>query len=204
MMKGGKFRFIIHNSIIRDFSMRRAVFLDRDGVLNTCTVRGSTPYPPNDVSELCVEEGAHEATRKLKEAGFMLLVVTNQPDVARGTQTRDKIEAINAELCRQLPIDDVAVCYHDNSDNCDCRKPKAGLLTTLATKWGVDLHHSYIVGDRSGDVLAGEAAGVRTFLVERPYSKADRCRPDFTVSSLSHAADIILTLAHASPSPRPG
>ncbi|HEV7302231.1 MAG TPA: HAD family hydrolase [Tepidisphaeraceae bacterium] len=179
--------------------MPRAVFLDRDGVINTCTVKGSTPYPPNGVDELCVEPGAAEAMAKLKAAGYLLLVVTNQPDVARGTQTKAGVEAINEALRGQLPIDDVAVCYHDNADNCDCRKPKPGMLTTLAKKWHVDLHHSFMVGDRSGDIHAGESAGVRTFLVDRPYSKVDTCRPDFCVRDLAHASDIILQMVRIEP-----
>ena len=179
--------------------MRRAVFLDRDGVLNRCSVNGGVPHPPQTLDELCVEDGVADALAKLKEAGYLLLVVTNQPDVARGAQSKDVVEAINRRLREGLPIDDVAVCYHDNADNCDCRKPKPGMLKELARKWKVDLNHSFMVGDRHGDVLAGEAAGVRTFLVERPYSKANTCRPDFCVTGLSHAADIILTLTHISP-----
>jgi D-glycero-D-manno-heptose 1,7-bisphosphate phosphatase len=179
--------------------MDRAVFLDRDGVLNQCFVRQGVPYPPQTLAEVAMEEGAQSAVSRLKAAGYLLLVVTNQPDVARGTQRRQTVEALNAEISRGLPIDDIAVCYHDNADNCDCRKPKPGMLLALAKKWNVDLPHSFIVGDRSSDVLAGEAAGVKTFLVNRPYSHAEQCRPDFSVSSLSHAADIILTLSHAKP-----
>jgi len=179
--------------------MHKAVFLDRDGVINSCTVRGSTPYPPQTVDELCIEPGAAEAMRALKDAGYLLLVVTNQPDVARGTQRREVVEAINTTLRAQLPIDDIAVCYHDNADNCDCRKPKPGMLKQLGQKWHVDYLHSFMVGDRSGDIHAGEATGVRTFLVDRPYSKSDQCRPDFRVHDLSHATQIILTLTRISP-----
>ena len=167
--------------------------------MNTCFVRQGVPYPPQTIAEVAMEPGASGAISRLKAAGFLLFVVTNQPDVARGTQRRQTVEAINAQICRGLPIDDIAVCYHDNADNCDCRKPKPGMLLALAKKWNVDLLHSFIVGDRSGDVLAGEAAGVKTFLVTRPYSKIEQCRPDFCVSNLSHAADIILTLSHAKP-----
>jgi D-glycero-D-manno-heptose 1,7-bisphosphate phosphatase len=179
--------------------MNRAVFLDRDGVINRCFVRSGVPHPPQTVVEMGIEDGVAEALAKLKAAGYLLLVVTNQPDVARGAQAREVVEAINRQVCEQLPIDDVAVCYHDNADNCDCRKPKPGMLTALARKWRVDLHHSFMVGDRSGDIHAGEAAGVRTFLVERPYSNGDTCRPDFRVRDLAHAAEIILTLEHVNP-----
>ena len=179
--------------------MRRAVFLDRDGVINRCFVRGGVPHPPQALVEVGIEDGVAESLAQLRSAGYLLLVVTNQPDVARGSQSQAIVEAINAQLCNELPIDDVAVCYHDNADNCDCRKPKPGMLTSLAKKWNVDLRHSFMVGDRSGDIHAGEAAGVRTFLVDRPYSKGDQCRPDFRVRDLSHAAQIILTLAHVSP-----
>jgi D-glycero-D-manno-heptose 1,7-bisphosphate phosphatase len=179
--------------------MPRAVFLDRDGVLNRCFVRSGVPHPPQTLAEIGIEAGVPEALAKLKGAGYLLLVVTNQPDVARGNQTREVVESINQQLRDQFPIDDVAVCYHDNADNCACRKPKPGMLTTLAKKWHVDLHHSFMVGDRSGDIHAGESAGVRTFLVDRPYSKGDTCRPDFRVRDLAHAAEIILQMQRVEP-----
>jgi D-glycero-D-manno-heptose 1,7-bisphosphate phosphatase len=171
---------------------RRAVFLDRDGVLNEVTVRGQTPYPPQNAAEVKILPHVAEALADLKRLGFLLIVVTNQPDVARKTQTVAGVEAINAVLSRQLPIDEFRVCYHDDADNCDCRKPKPGLLRSAAAAHNIDLAASFMVGDRAGDIKAGKAAGCRTFLLRRPYS--GDCQPDFVVSDLQETAAIISRL----------
>ena len=169
----------------------RAVFLDRDGVINRCFVRGGVPHPPQALVEVGIEDGVTDSLAKLRAAGYLLLVVTNQPDVARGAQSQAIVEAINAQLCNDLPIDDVAVCYHDNADNCDCRKPKPGMLLRAAGEHGVDLARSFMVGDRWGDVVAGAAAGCKTLLIDLPYSQCDRCSPDHKVADLLEAARVI-------------
>jgi D-glycero-D-manno-heptose 1,7-bisphosphate phosphatase len=168
------------------------VFLDRDGVLNRTTVRDGTPYPPASVAEVEVLPGVPEALRRLRERGLPLVVVTNQPDVARGTQTRAVVEEINTFLLRELGLTAVYACYHDNADQCACRKPKAGMLTRAAAEHGIDLRRSFMVGDRWGDVAAGAAAGCETLLVDMPYSQCHRCAPDHKVADLAEAADVIL------------
>jgi len=176
--------------------LKPAVFLDRDGVLNETFVRDGTSYPPGKVADVRICPGVPNALRRLKTEGFLLIVVTNQPDVARGTQLAEEVHAINRRLAIDLPLDDYFVCMHDGSDHCDCRKPKPGMILSAAARHGIDLKRSYMVGDRSGDVLAGLAAGCRaTFLVERPYSKAEECRPDYKVRDLAEAAEIILKAA---------
>ena len=176
---------------------RKAVFLDRDGVLNDITVRGTTPYPPANRNEVRILPGVPEALAELKSAEFLLIVVTNQPDVARGTQSAAEVDAINAVLAENLPLDEFRVCMHDNADNCLCRKPKPGMILQSAAANGIDPAASFMVGDRAGDVLAGAAAGCRTILIARPYSNAGQCRPDFTAQSLAEAARIIIGLDHA-------
>jgi D-glycero-D-manno-heptose 1,7-bisphosphate phosphatase len=171
--------------------MKRAVFLDRDGVLNETFVRDGTPYPPMSVAEVRIVPGVHNALKQLKQIGFVLVVVTNQPDIARGTQTAAEVDAINKHIASQLPIDEFRVCPHDNADHCDCRKPKPGMLLAAIKTHDIDPAASFMIGDRSGDILAGAAAGCRTLLVERAYSKREQCRPDFVVSDLAEAADII-------------
>lgn len=173
---------------------RRAVFLDRDGVLNRAYVRDGRSGPPRDVGELEILPGVPEALRLLAEAGFLLIVVTNQPDVARGGQTRAAIDAINGALARRLPLDDVLTCFHDDSDGCACRKPKPGLLLQAAAARDVDLARSFMVGDRAVDVAAGRAAGCTTFLVEGfPFPVGD-ARPDHHVRDLLEAAQRIRAL----------
>ena len=174
-------------------SQRPAVFLDRDGVLNRVYLREGMPHPPDSVEQFELLPGVADAVRRLHAAGYALVVVTNQPDVARGTQTRAGVEAIHARLCAELPMLDVMTCFHDDGDNCACRKPKPGMLHEAARRWGLDLEQSFLVGDRWRDVLAGEAAGCRTILVETPYSGRGRCRPDYVVRDLAEAAAWIMT-----------
>lgn len=174
--------------------MRRAVFLDRDGVLNRTYVRDGVPHPPHAPDELEVMPGVPEALALLAARGFALIVVTNQPDVARGTQTRPMIAAINERLRAALPLDDVVVCYHDTPDGCECRKPRPGMLTAAAAAHGLDLAGSFMVGDRWSDVAAGDAAGCTTILIETPYSGRERCAPDYVAADLAEAARLIAGL----------
>lgn len=178
--------------------LQRAAFLDRDGVLNACSVdHHGVPHPPVTADDTCLLPGVAEACGRLRQAGYLLICVTNQPDVARGTQTRQRVEAINAKLMSLLKLDAVYVCYHDNEDQCDCRKPRPGMLLTAAREHEIDLSRSIMVGDRAGDILAGAAAGVKTFLLHMPYSKADQCRPDISVQSLAEVADAVLSNSEA-------
>jgi len=175
-----------------------AVFLDRDGVLNANRVEGGTTRPPESAEALEILPGVPAALAKLRAAGFALVVVTNQPDVARGKQTRAEAEAINEKLRSLVDVDAVFACFHDDADRCACRKPKPGLLLDAKARFGLDVAASFIVGDRWSDVEAGRAAGCRTFLVLNPYSGAERCSPDFTAADLSEAADKILALVTSS------
>ena len=179
--------------------LRPAVFLDRDGVLNRTAVRDGTPYPPMRVEDVEVLPGVADALKRLSDWGLLLVVVTNQPDVARGKQTREVVQQINAWLGRQLPeLNAFYVCYHDNKDACDCRKPGAGLLKRAAAERGIDLGRSFMVGDRWSDVVAGAAAGCKTFLFDVPYSQCHRCTPDHVVADLAEAAERILSLLNSS------
>ncbi len=175
-------------------SRQAAVFLDRDGVLNQVFVREGVTHPPAHVGEFTLLPGVPEAVCRLHAAGLPLVVVTNQPDVARGTQTREGVEAIHKRLRAELPLLDVLACYHDNEDDCACRKPRPGMLLEAARRWRLDLGRSFLVGDRWSDVAAGGAAGCRTVLVETPYSGRGRCQPDHCVRDLAEAAEWILTV----------
>ncbi|MBX9810879.1 MAG: HAD family hydrolase [Burkholderiales bacterium] len=173
---------------------RRAVFLDRDGVINRAVVRKGKPYPPAGLEELEILPGVGEALARLKAAGFVLVVVSNQPDVARGTTARDAVETINAKLAESLPVNDFRVCYHDSSDSCDCRKPKPGMLLAAARDHGIDLSSSFMVGDRWRDVEAGRRAGCRTLFIDYAYDEQQPEACDYRVKSLADAAEIILSL----------
>ncbi len=171
---------------------RAAVFLDRDGVLVETTVRDGIPRPPSDVRELEILPGVRRACERLRAAGFVLIVVTNQPDVARGTSTAEGVEEIHRALRESVPLDDVVVCLHDDADACDCRKPQPGMLLAAAMRWDVDLGASFLVGDRWRDVEAARRAGCRALFVDRGYAESIASEPDATVRNLEEAAEWIL------------
>jgi len=176
-----------------DAVKNKAVFLDRDGVLNRAVVRNGKPYPPATVGELVLAADAKAALRELKAQGFLLLVVTNQPDVAKGITTREAVDEINRKLAAELPVDDVFVCFHQDKDHCECRKPKPGMILGGARKHNVDLAESFMVGDRWRDVEAGQNAGCRTVFIDGEYEEQQPTRPaDARVHSLKEAADWIL------------
>jgi len=172
---------------------KRAVFLDRDGVINQAIVRDGKPYPPANLDELVIVAQAPVALERLKCAGFLLIVVTNQPDLARGKQDPAAIEVMHAALRQSLPLDDFFVCAHDDPDGCDCRKPRPGLLLRSAQKHNIDLPRSFMVGDRWRDVEAGAAAGCRTIWIDCGYrEQRSSVEPSATVDSLGAAVDWIL------------
>jgi D-glycero-D-manno-heptose 1,7-bisphosphate phosphatase len=172
--------------------LKRAVFLDRDGVINRAVVRDGKPYPPASLEEIEILPGVHEALQKLHDANYLLVVVTNQPDVARGAAKREDVELMNAFLSSQLPIDDFKTCYHDSGDKCNCRKPLPGALIEAAQEHNIDLSKSFMVGDRWRDVEAGASAGCKTFFINYRYAEQKPDAPDFIVSSLLEAKKIIL------------
>lgn len=167
-----------------------AVFLDRDGVLNEVVVQDGVPLSPRFVKDFRVVAGSLEAIQRLRERGLPVFVASNQPDVARGNLAPDELARMTAILRRTLPLDDVAICPHDDPDGCTCRKPQPGLLVTVAQRWGVDLSRSYVVGDSWKDVEAGRRAGCHTILLRRDYNSS--ARADTIVGSLGEAVQFIL------------
>ncbi|MBM3756224.1 MAG: HAD family hydrolase [Acidobacteria bacterium] len=175
-------------------TVTRAVFLDRDGVLNRAVVRDGKPYPPASAASVELVDGAVACMARLKAAGFLLLVVTNQPDVARGTQSAAELNAINDVLRAALPLDAFFICPHDSGDACDCRKPKPGLILQGAAAYGVDLAASFVIGDRWRDMDAARAAGVRGVWIDYGYSERGPSEPPAaTVKSLREAVDWIMS-----------
>jgi D-glycero-D-manno-heptose 1,7-bisphosphate phosphatase len=172
---------------------RRAVFLDRDGVLNRAVVRDGKPYPPPSLDALEILPGVSEALGRLRAAGFLNIVVTNQPDVATGKQRRDVVEAINARLSEELTLDAIKVCYHSDADNCPCRKPRPGMLIEASHELGISLPASCLIGDRWRDVEAGRAAGCGLLLfIDYGYAEKKPEKPYVSVKSLAEAVTFIL------------
>jgi len=172
--------------------MRRAVFLDRDGVINRAIVRDGMPFPPSSLDELEILPGVPEALQKLHDGNYLLIVVTNQPDVARGTANKEDVEKMNDHLFSTLPLDDIKTCYHDSGDSCLCRKPLPGSLIEAAKEHHIDLSKSFMVGDRWRDIEAGQTAGCKTFFINYRYAEKQPEMPDFIVSSLLEAQRIII------------
>ena len=174
--------------------MMRAVFLDRDGVLNEALVRDDKPYAPSRLADLRIYPEAAPALARLKAAGFTLIVVTNQPDVGRGKQSREAVDEMNTALSAALPVDEVIVCGHDDKDNCTCRKPKPGMILDAANRWNIDLAQSFLVGDRWRDIDCGANAGVRTVWIDRGWKERDpEHAPDVRVTGIAAGVEWILT-----------
>jgi D-glycero-D-manno-heptose 1,7-bisphosphate phosphatase len=175
---------------------RRAVFLDRDGVLNRAEVRNGVPYPPSSVDSFQLYDDVVDGCTRLKAANFLLIAITNQPDVGRGVQTREAVEAIHSKMQSLLPsLDRIAVCYHGGEhygQPCDCRKPRPGLILRAAAQLKIDLKQSYVIGDRWRDIDCARAAGCRAILIERGYKEKLREAPDFTVADFNQAVNVLL------------
>jgi D-glycero-D-manno-heptose 1,7-bisphosphate phosphatase len=175
-------------------ALRPAVFLDRDGTLNVQVVRDGKPYPPATVADFRLFEGVPEACRALKNAGFLLVVATNQPDVGRGDTPQALVEAMHASLLERVPeIDRIEVCYDPGrGEESRRRKPEPGMLLDASEALGIDLTSSWMVGDRWRDIDCGKRAGVRTVFIDFGYAEKLGESPDYTVGSFTEAAAVIL------------
>lgn len=173
--------------------LKKAIFLDRDGVLNHVKLKQGKPYPPNNLHELTIPEDVPNALSLLKSEGYLLIGATNQPDVARGVTTRSIVEAIHDVLMAVLPLDEIRVCYHDDIDHCLCRKPLPGMLLAAASDHGIDLTKSIMIGDRWKDIEAGLKAGCQTIWMDCDYEELKPTSADFTAKSLKDAAQWIIS-----------
>jgi len=169
----------------------RAIFLDRDGVINKVILRDGKPYSPRKVEEFILNDEVREVIQVWKDYGFKVIVVSNQPDLGRGEMTEGNFELMVKQMRRELPIDDIYICPHDDSNQCSCRKPKPGMLIEAASKWDIDLSSSFMIGDTWRDMEAGRAAGCKTLLLDAPYNQNVLC--DLRVASIMEAKEIILS-----------
>jgi D-glycero-D-manno-heptose 1,7-bisphosphate phosphatase len=170
--------------------MARAVFLDRDGVINSIIFRGGKPASPRCLDEFQIEPGASAPLQRLRSAGFRLLVITNQPDIARGLLTPQNLQLMHQQMIARLPIDAIAVCPHDDLDRCRCRKPRPGMLERLARTEDVQLGHSFVIGDTWRDVRVARAAGCTAIILDRNYNREDDA--DYRMANLAEAAQLII------------
>jgi D-glycero-D-manno-heptose 1,7-bisphosphate phosphatase len=172
---------------------RPAVFLDRDGVLVRGEMRNGKSHAPRRLEDFRLLPGAIDAVRALRDRGFLTIVVTNQPDIGNGMVQANVVEAMHEIMRRKMPLDAIEVCPHRQTDNCDCRKPRAGMLTAAAERFSLDLSASFMVGDRSSDVVAGRSVGCYTLFVDRGYDRCTDVKPDAVVRSLRQAVQHILS-----------
>jgi len=175
---------------------RRAVFLDRDGVINRAVVRNGKPHPPSSPTDFRLYDDVVDGCARLKTASFLLVLITNQPDVGRGTQSREMVEAMHLKLQSALPsLDRIEICYHGGErygQPCDCRKPRPGLILRAAAELNIDLKESYVIGDRWRDIDCARAAGCRAIFIERGYKEKLRQTADVTVANFKEAVNAVL------------
>ena len=171
--------------------MKKAIFLDRDGIINKAIIKNKKPYPPTKLSEVEPILEINNFIYSWKAKGYLIIIVTNQPDVSRGTLDKNIADQINEHLSYVINFDDIFVCYHGNDNECDCRKPKIGLFMQAKEKYDIDLSKSWMVGDRWRDVEAGKNAGCKTIFVDYGYDEKQPTNQDYTVRNVLQVYKII-------------
>jgi len=171
---------------------RKAVFLDRDGVIVIPEFRDGRSFAPRRLEDFHFYPDAADSLARLKSQGYALVVVSNQPDVGAGLISEEIMEEMNRRLMASFPLDAIKICRHTRAMTCSCRKPKPGMLLEAASELNILLPGSFMVGDRASDVEAGEAAGCRTVFIDLDYTEPRPNAPEFTVRSISEAAEVIV------------
>jgi len=173
-------------------SVTQAVFVDRDGVLNRSIIREGKPYAPRELHDFRILPGVRCAIANLRTAGFLVVVVTNQPDIGNGLISSSTVERMHEKLRAQIPVDGILICPHRQADGCACRKPKSGMIDEAIIRFGITRAGSYMIGDRNSDILAGLTASLYTIFVDRGYVEPLTAAPHLKVRSLPEAARFIL------------
>tara|TARA_B100001250_G_C19474946_1_gene646163 strand:+ start:174 stop:692 length:519 start_codon:yes stop_codon:yes gene_type:complete len=171
--------------------MKKAIFLDRDGVLNNVNINNGKPFSPSSFKDFKLLPNVKSTIKKFKLLNYLCIVITNQPDISRGKISKNEVIKMNNFLKKQIEIDDLFVCYHDDDDKCECRKPKPGLLFFAKKKWGIDFEKSYLIGDREKDIFAGNLAGCKTIFIDNDYGEKKPSSQNFTITSLEQSLKII-------------
>ena len=173
--------------------MNKAIFLDRDGVLNKTIFRMGKERAPYTLEEFELFDGVVDALKLLKSKGYLLIVVTNQPDVARGWVEMERVTEVNNKLAALLPLDEIKACFHTDQDNCSCRKPRPGMLLEAQKAWDINARESFMIGDNFTDVAAGAALGCRTVLIGGASNQGNYPTPDYKAESLQTWVESIIT-----------
>lgn len=168
--------------------MNKAVFLDRDGVIVIPHFRDGRSFAVRSMDDFHLYPDAQESLCLLKKEGFLLIVVTNQPDMGKGLISSEMMSSMNDFLFHHLPLESIKICPHSQEENCFCRKPKNGLLREAAQAFNIDCTASYMIGDRQSDVEAGKSIGCKTVFIDLGYSSEEKPKdPDFCCKTLSEA-----------------
>lgn len=170
--------------------MKQAIFLDRDGVINSTIIKEGKPFSPRKFEDFKLVDGVKDILERFKARGWLNIIVTNQPDIARGLMKKEELQKMHNLIRENLPVDDIFICPHDDADNCNCRKPKPGMLLEAAKKWDIDLNESFMIGDSWKDIEAGRNAGCTTLLIDSPYNK--QIDSDLRANELSALSEMIL------------
>jgi D-glycero-D-manno-heptose 1,7-bisphosphate phosphatase len=172
---------------------RQAVFLDRDGILNKSIIKQGKPYPPENLEEVVIHDEVKQGIRLLKNEGLLLIMITNQPDIARNKTTEKNVNSINNFVKHILNLDDIFMCVHDDNDNCNCRKPKPGMIIDAQKKWNIELNGSFLVGERWKDISAGKKMNLITFFLDLGY-KEKKVDADFEYKTFTQIVNQIIKL----------
>jgi D-glycero-D-manno-heptose 1,7-bisphosphate phosphatase len=168
----------------------KAAFFDRDGIVNEIVVRDRKPLSPRRFDKFKLLEGISDVLIQLKKEGYLNIIITNQPDIARGLMQWEELDRMHKFIKERLPVDDIFVCPHDDKNNCPCRKPKPGMFFEAAEKWGIDLGASFIIGDSWKDIEAGKAAGCKTIIIDAEYNR--KIKTNFRIYDIRSAVGVIL------------
>jgi D-glycero-D-manno-heptose 1,7-bisphosphate phosphatase len=190
----GNWKFFVQDQIGRGLcflqGMKTAIFLERDGILNLVQVERQCQVIPQSAEEFRINTEAAPLLAKLKAAGYLLIATTNQPGLSLGNVSRRELDRMHDLLRKFVPLDDILVCPHTESDECPCRKPRPGLLKEAAFKWHVDLEQSFIISDKWQDAQAARAVGCTSLLIKSPWIGSGH--HDFVLGSLSEIVEKIL------------
>jgi len=179
--------------LFNNFKKLPAIFFDRDGVITIPVDLNGKGFAPRNLNDFKFYNDAKDSLLRTRAAGFFNVVVSNQPDVSSGLLSLNMLESMNTVLRHSLALDEVINCPHNSSDHCLCRKPKPGMIYAAAEKFGIDLSHSWIVGDRDGDIAAGSSAGLKTIFIDRNWLEETGSMAKFKCKSLKEAVDLIIT-----------
>lgn len=169
-----------------------AIFFDRDGVLTVSKRINGRGFAPRNLTDFCFYEDAIASLKKTRDAGFLNIVVSNQPDIASGLLQPSVLNEMNYILLQELALDGVFNCQHISENNCNCRKPKPGMIYAAAETFNIDLSNSWIIGDRDSDIKAGIDAGIQTIFIDRSWMSESGYEADFRCNSLGEAVDLIV------------